>query len=475
MTSRSLVLGILVLAAACSNDNSGTTATSGGNNPTAATRYIVVLNELPLAGPTMASAVAKAQGIAPERIYQRVLPGFVATLDDAQLGALRSDPRVKYIEADQVVTINTTQSNPASYGLDRIDQRNLPLDNAYTFNRTGAGVHLYDIDTGLNLGHVDLTGRIGPGVTEILDGNGVKDCNGHGTHTATTAAGTSFGVAKAMIVHPVRVLNCAGSGTTSGVIAGIDWVTANHVSPAVANMSLGGAASTALDQAVAASVAAGVVYTVAAGNSNVSACTQSPARAPAAITVAASNKTDFRASFSNFGSCVDLFAPGVSITAGFIGSNTATAVLSGTSMSAPHVAGVAGLFLEANPSATPAQVASAIVTNATAGKIINPGTGSPNKLLFMGFIPGGGSNQPPVANFTFTCVASNHSCTFNGSSSTDDVGVVAWNWKRANGIILGSGVTLTSVFPGANTYKVVLTVTDGSGATGSITKTVVVP
>lgn len=475
MTRRSLMLGVLAFAIACSGENSSTTGTTGAAAPAAAKRYIVVLNASLQAGPATAASVALARGITPERIYQRVLPGFVATLDPAGLAALRNDPRVKYIEEDQVVTINTTQTNPVNWGLDRIDQKSLPLNKAYTYNTTGAGVHLYDIDTGLNLSHVDLAGRIGAGVDEIGDGNGVNDCNGHGTHTATTVAGTTYGVAKGMTVHPVRVLDCGGSGTNSQVIAGIDWVTANHQSPAVANMSLGGSASTALDQAVAASVASGVVYTVSAGNSSVNACTQSPAREPSAITTAASNKTDKRASFSNFGSCVDIFAPGVAITAGYIGSSTATAVLSGTSMAAPHVAGVAALYLEGNPTATPAQVTSALITNATPNKIGNAGAGSPNRLLYMGFISGGGpGNQPPVANFTATCVAG-HSCTFDGTASTDDVGIVSYSWKQANGNVLGTGAVLNKTFTRSGTLNVVLTVTDAGGLTGSLTKSVVVP
>jgi subtilisin family serine protease len=437
-------------------------------------RYIVVFKQN-VAGPATEAQrmVGQSQGKL-HFIYTKAIKGFAADLSPRAVQLLRADPSVALIEQDQVIKLETTQNNPVNWGLDRIDQRNLPLSLSYTYNRTGAGVHFYGIDTGINLTHNDLAGRVGNGFDAVTTGGNAADCNGHGTHTATTAAGTTFGVAKGATVHPVRVLDCGGSGTTAGVIAGIDWVTNNHQTPAVANMSLGGGISTTLDQAVANSVASGVVYAVSAGNNNVSACTQSPAREPSAITVAASNKTDTRAPFSNFGTCVDIFAPGVGITAGWIGGNNATMRISGTSMASPHVAGTALLYLEANPSATPAQVASAITSNATTGKIKSPGSGSPNRLLFMGFIGGGGGNQPPVANFTATCNAS-HSCTFDASSSTDDVGIVAYEWKRPNGAVIGNTVVTSFTFDKGGARPIILTVTDGGGLTGTITKTINVP
>ena len=440
-----------------------------------ANRYIVVFKQN-VAGPAAEAQrmVGQSQGKL-HFVYTKAIKGFAAELSPRAVQALRADPSVALIEQDQVIKLETTQNNPVNWGLDRIDQRNLPLSLSYTYNRTGAGVHFYGIDTGINLTHNDLSGRVGNGFDAVTTGGNAADCNGHGTHTATTAAGTTFGVAKEATVHPVRVLDCGGTGTTAGVIAGIDWVTNNHATPAVANMSLGGGASPTLDQAVANSVASGVVYAVSAGNNNVSACTQSPAEEPSAITVAASNKTDTRASFSNFGTCVDIFAPGVGITAGWIGSNTATMKISGTSMASPHVAGTALLYLEANPTATPAQVANALTTNATMGKIKSPGTGSPNRLLYMGFITGGGGggNQAPVANFTASCNAS-HSCTLT-STSTDDVGVVGFEWKRPSGVILGTTSVITVSFPSAGARPIILTVTDGGGLTGTITKTINVP
>jgi len=437
--------------------------------------YIVVFKDNVASPASEASDIVKAQGGKLKYTYGHALKGFAAELSPNAIQALRANPRIAAIEQDQRVHLEATQLNPANHGLDRIDQRNLPLSNSYTFNRTGAGTHFYGIDTGINLTHVDLTGRIGNGFDAVTPGGNAADCNGHGTHTATTAAGTTFGVAKAATVHPVRVLDCSGSGSISGVIAGVDFVTQNHINPAVANMSLGGGISTALDQAVSGSIASGVVYAIAAGNNSGNACNTSPARVASALTVAASTLTDARAGFSNFGTCVDLFAPGVNITAGWIGSNTATMTISGTSMATPHVAGVALLLREANPSATPAQVASAITGNATAGKITGAGTGTPNKLLFMGFITGGGgANQAPTANFTSSCGA-NHTCTFDASSSTDDVGITGFEWKRPNGAILGNAKVITFTFAVAGSKDIILTVTDGGGLTGTITKTINVP
>src|SRR5262245_29392823 len=295
-----------------------------------ANRYIVAFKQN-VAGP--AAEAQRMIGLTQGHlhfVYTKAIKGFAADLSPRAVQLLRADPNVALIEQDQVIKLETTQNNPVNWGLDRIDQRNLPLSLSYTYNRTGAGVHFYGIDTGINLTHNDLAGRIGNGFDAVTAGGNAADCNGHGTHTATTAAGTTYGVAKSATVHPVRVLDCGGSGTFAAVVAGVDWVTNNHQSPAVANMSLGGGISTMLDQAVANSVASGVVYAVSAGNSNISACNQSPARAPSAITVAATNKTDARASFSNFGTCVDIFAPGTNITAGWIGSNKATMKISGT-------------------------------------------------------------------------------------------------------------------------------------------------
>jgi subtilisin family serine protease len=342
-------------------------------------------------------------------VYDAALEGFAAIMPPEAVAALATDPNVDYIEPDQVMSAIVTQS-PATWGLDRIDQRDLPLNNSYNYTANGAGVHAYIIDTGIRSTHQQFTGRMGAGYTAVSDGQGTNDCNGHGTHVAGTVGGVVYGVAKQVTLHPVRVLGCNGSGTTSGVIAGVNWVTANRVRPAVANMSLGGGASTALDAAVRNSIAAGVVYAVAAGNENTNACNGSPARTAEALTVGATTNADARASYSNYGSCLDLFAPGSSITSAYYTSDTAAASMSGTSMASPHVAGAAALYLSVNPNAAPAEVAAALVSNSTLNKVTSPGAGSPNKLLYTGFI--GGAPQPtatptvtPITQPTATATA----------------------------------------------------------------------
>jgi subtilisin family serine protease len=321
-----------------------------------------------------------------------VFTGFAATMSASAAGRLAADPAVAWVEQDSVVRLTDTQSG-ATQGLDRVDQRNLPLDGTYTFATTAANVHAYIIDTGIRITHRDFGGRASVGTDTVGDGRNGIDCNGHGTHVSGTVGGATFGVAKGVSLVAVRVLDCGGSGTNSGVIAGVDWVTANAIKPAVANMSLGGGASTALDQAVQRSIAAGVTYAIAAGNSNANACNSSPSRAPEAITVGATDVSDDRASFSNFGSCLDIFGPGVNITSDWMDSDTATNTISGTSMATPHVAGAAALILAGAPTASPATVRNTMVGNGSTGKVVNAGTASPNVLLFTGT---GGQPPPPT-------------------------------------------------------------------------------
>ncbi len=346
--------------------------------------WIVVMKDAATRSDTRDSVQqARGDGASDVDRYTTALTGFSAQMSDAAVEELRGDADVAYIEADQRVTSSATQS-PATWGLDRIDQRNLPLSNSYTYQRTGQGVRAYVIDTGVRSTHSELSGRVVAGATAINDGRGTADCNGHGTHVAGTVGGTTYGVAKQVTIVPVRVLDCNGSGSTSGVIAGVDWVTSNHTAgqPAVANMSLGGGVSTTLDNAVGRAISDGVTFAVAAGNENTNACKGSPARVAAALTVGSTTSTDARSSFSNHGSCVDLFAPGSNITSAWHTSNTATNTISGTSMASPHVAGVAALYLQGNPGASPATVNNAIVGGSTTGVVSGAGTGSPNRLLF---------------------------------------------------------------------------------------------
>ena len=340
-------------------------------------KYIVVLK--PGGPPAVLGALHRQNRV--QREFHSVLRGFAASLDGSALTAVRRDPQVAFVEPDQVVHATATEPD-ATWGLDRIDQPRLPLDGSYVYSRSGAGVNAYVIDTGIRAGHTDFGGRVSGGFTAVSDGYGTGDCNGHGTHVAGTVGSATYGVAKAVRLIPVRVLDCQGGGTDSGVIAGIDWVSANRVLPAVANMSLGGGTSAALDAAVQRSMAAGVTYAVAAGNSGQSACSSSPARVAAAITVGATQADDSVASFSNWGSCVDLFAPGVDITSTWNTSDTATNTISGTSMAAPHVTGAAALYLEGHPAATPAEVSTALVNGATPSVLGLVPTGSPDELLY---------------------------------------------------------------------------------------------
>ncbi|CAM3820431.1 S8 family peptidase [Deinococcus frigens] len=340
------------------------------------------------------------QGVSIQNIYSQALSGFSATLSAQNLSRLQANPDVKYIEQDGVMHATATQSG-ATWGLDRIDQRSLPLDGNYTYSTTASNVKAYIIDTGINTSQTNFGGRAVWGTNTTGDGTN-SDCQGHGTHVAGTVGSATWGVAKGVQLVAVKVLNCSGSGSNSGVIAGVNWALNNKSGPAVANMSLGGGFSQAVNDAVNNAAARNLVMVVAGGNENQNACNVSPASAASAITVGATTNTDARASYSNYGSCLDLFAPGSNITSTWIGSTTATNTISGTSMATPHVVGAVALILAVNSSASTATVTSTLLNNTTPNKVTGADTGSPNKLLFTG----SGSTPPPPTTGTTTYTGS---------------------------------------------------------------------
>jgi hypothetical protein len=383
--------------------------------------YIVRLRKGAAAGADLAAE----HGAAPRYVYRLVFQGFAARLTAGQAAALAADPRVLSVTPDGRVYPTTDEVSP-SWGLDRVDQRTLPLNGVYAYADSGAGVTVYDIDTGIDSVHSDFAGRVGQGTTFVADGNGTQDCNGHGTHTAGTIGGRVYGVAKGVTLVPVRVFGCSGGADYSTVIAAVEWVTANAHRPAVVNMSLGGPFDQATDDAVAASIAAGIVYSISAGNSGTDACTQSPAATPAAITVGATDINDAKPSWSNFGPCVDLWAPGVGITSDWYTGGTA--ILSGTSMAAPHVTGAAARVLGASPGLSPAQVDSVVKARSTKSALVD--SVLVGDLLYTGYdtmaVPPPSSR--PTADFTWSCVTTR--CAFRDASTTPDTShIVSWNWR----------------------------------------------
>ena len=474
------LIGVASLAlAACSDVPSavGPTALAPAAAPVASRagaipgRYIVVFRQ----GTDVdreSARIANAFGGRVRHTYRAALRGMTIELPDAAAAALANVPSVALVEQDQMMTASATQPG-ATWGLDRIDQRSLPLSTTYTYGGSGDGVTAYIIDTGILFGHSEFGGRATSGF-DAIDGGSADDCNGHGTHVAGTVGGTTYGVAKSVKLVAVRVLDCGGSGPNSGVIDGIEWVTLNHEGPSVANMSLGGGASDALDLAIRNSVASGVTYAVAAGNGNFlgiaqNACNYSPSREPSAITVSATDKTDTKASWANYGTCVDIFGPGVSITSSWYTSATATNTISGTSMATPHVAGAAALYLGANPNASPADVASALTSAATLNVVKSGGSGSPNRLLYVGatdVTPP--STTPPDAKFTYSCSASGRSCSFDASTTTNATSLT-WNFGDGG---TATGAKVSHNFAPNRSYTVTLTA-KGDGGTDTESKPIV--
>jgi hypothetical protein len=454
-------------------------------------RYVVVLEEgvarLPgetaVYGPSVpevADHMARVFRGRVGRTFEHALQGFAVSLSPEDAERLAADPRVAYVAQDGRVRVSETQMDPPSWGLDRIDQRLAPLSGSFTYTSMAESIHVYVVDTGIRSTHLELAGRVDTveAFSTVDDGLGTEDCHGHGTHVAGVIGGATVGVARGVVLHPVRVLDCTGNGAVSDVVAGIDWLTADvqahqgHGNQggrrAVANLSLETWGTWLLDNAVWAAVDAGIPLVAAAGNHGADACDYSPGRMPEAITVGASDSEDRRASFSNQGSCLDLFAPGVSILSSFIRSDTDLVAMTGTSAAAPHVTAVAATVLAAYPEATPAEVERIVQDMATAGVLTDLGTGSPDRLLYSAFL-GEDDDSPPSPAFTWRCRVPQYRCTFEAGDSWDDDGIDEFAWDFGDGGSASSKRPRAAhKFSGPGVYSVTLRVTDSAGQSATL-------
>jgi subtilisin family serine protease len=489
-----LVLGGILALPACHD----TTPPTAPEEPALAVagaageRIIVVFDRAVFDPPGLARKLAAEYGGTLQYTYQYALEGFAGTFPATAAAGLARHPGVDYVAPDGVVHAIGIQSNPPAWGIDRIDQADLPLNNSYTWPNNGSGARIYILDTGIRPTHVEFGGRAsyipnGSNGDFVHDAhgnaNGALDCYGHGTHVAGTAAGVNTGVAKGALVIAGRVLDCNGSGTEAGVIAGIDWITGNGIKPAVVSMSLGGSGYQPLVDAVENSIAAGFSYAVAAGNGDPffgfpdDACYYSPANAPNANTVGATKADDNEAEFSNYGTCVDILAPGYDIRSAWSTGDNAYLNASGTSMATPHVAGALALYLTANPAANPAQASQALKANAAINTIFlhifSEFFGTANRFLQVGWIGGGTppANNPPTAGFTYSC--SDLSCSFIDTSTDGDGSIASRSWSFGDGGT-SAATNPSHTYAAGGTYSVMLTATDDDGAPDSETRSVTV-